>query len=98
MSKIVQACKEGSLLSCRVLPSSSRTEIVELDATAVRIKVTAAPVDGKANKAVTDFLAKKFKLPKSRVKIVKGESGRQKTVLLAGMGTEETKKILRELI
>ena len=98
MSKMVQACKDGSLLTCRVLPSASRTEIAGLDGTAVRIKVTAAPVEGKANKAVADFLAKKFKLPKSRVKIVKGESGRQKTVLLAGLGAEETKKILRELI
>ena len=91
----MQACKDGSLLTCRVLPSSSRTEITELDDTAVRIKVTAAPVEGKANKAVVDFLAKKFKLPKSRVKIVKGESGRQKTVLLAGLEKEEVMRTLR---
>lgn len=95
MSKVVQTCKEGVLLTCRVLPSASRTEISELDDAAVRIKVTAPPVEGKANKAVADFLAKKFKLPKSRVKIVKGESGRRKTVLLAGLGKEEVMRTLR---
>jgi hypothetical protein len=79
-----------------VAPSSSRNEIADVTDDAVRIKVTAPPVEGKANRALAAFLGKTFKIPKSRVKIVKGEAGRQKKVLLAGLEKEEVIKILME--
>ena len=96
MSKAVTDCEEGSLLNCRILPSSSRNAVAEVSDGVVRIKVTSPPLEGKANKTLTAFLAKVFKISKNRVKIVSGESGRQKTIMLAGLNSEEVLKILRE--
>jgi len=62
----------------------------------VRIKITSPPLEGKANKTLTAFLGKTFKISKNRVKIVSGEAARQKTVLLAGLASEEVLKILGE--
>ena len=46
------------------------------------MKITAQPVDGKANKALIEFLSKEFKIPKTSVEIVKGLTGKDKTVIL----------------
>ncbi|MFQ5432621.1 MAG: DUF167 domain-containing protein [Nitrospinota bacterium] len=96
MSGPVQSCEEGSLLDCRVVPSSSRNCIAEVTDDNVRIKITSPPLEGKANKTLTAFLGKMFKISKNRVKIVSGESARKKRVLLAGLTREEALKTLRE--
>ena len=96
MSGPVRSCKEGSLLECRVVPSSSRNRIAEVTDNSVRIKITSPPLEGKANKTLTIFLGKIFKISKSRVKIVRGESAKRKRVLLAGLTREEVLKTLRE--
>ncbi len=92
----LRSSKEGALLTCRVLPSSSRNEIAGVSGTALRIKITAPPVDGKANRAFLAFLAKKLKVPKNRVIILKGTTGRLKEILLVGITAEEIEKILGE--
>jgi len=45
-----------------------------------RIKITAAPVDGEANKKVIELLSQEWKIPKSRIKIVRGKTGRGKII------------------
>jgi len=92
----VLTCKEGSLLDCRVVPSSSRNCIAEVTDSGVRIKITSPPVEGKANRALTAFLGKTFKISKNRVKIVSGEAARRKRVLLTGLTRQEVLKTLRE--
>ena len=66
------------LLSVRVQPKASRDEIIGPHENALKIRITAPPVDGKANTHLIKFLAKTFGVPKSRVEIVSGESGRLK--------------------
>lgn len=66
------------LLSVRVQPKASRDEIIGPHENALKIRITAPPVDGKANTHLIRFLAKTFGVPKSRVEIVSGESGRLK--------------------
>ena len=84
------------MLACRIAPSSSKNAITEVTKEFVRIKVTAPPVEGRANKELADFLAKFFRLPKSRIKIVKGASGKNKRVVLEGMDEGEVKMKLGE--
>ena len=84
------------MLHCRILPSSSRNAVAEVSDAVVRIKITSPPLEGKANKTLTAFLAKVFKISKNRVKIVSGVSARQKTLLLAGLDSEEVLKTLRD--
>lgn len=71
-------------LSVQVTPNASRSEVAGVDAGVLRIRVQAAPVDGKANDALIRFLADALDLPRSAVSIVTGHAGRRKTVDIAG--------------
>ena len=72
------------LLSVRVQPRASCDEIIGPHENALKIRITAPPVDGKANTHLIRFLAKTFGVPKSRVEIVSGESGRLKRLRIQG--------------
>lgn len=69
----------GVTLTLRVQPKASRDELLWQDET-LKLRVTAPPVDGKANLHVRKFLAKQFGVAPSRVTIVGGETGRHKRV------------------
>ncbi len=70
------------LLAVRIQPRASRNEIVgELDG-ALKIRITAPPVDGKANKHLIDFLAGIFRVPKAQVELLSGKTGRDKRFLI----------------
>lgn len=71
----------GILLTVRIVPNSSKNEIVKTE-NGIKVKITAQPVDGKANKALIEFLSKKLKIPKSAIEIVRGETSKEKTLLL----------------
>lgn len=71
-------------LRVRATPNARQSEIIgwEEDPQAgqiLRVRIAAAPVDGEANKALRDFLAKSLGLPKSKVVLEKGSSSRFKT-------------------
>ena len=68
-------------LKIRISPNSSKNEIIKGD-DGVKIKITAQPIEGKANKAVVEFLSKEFKIPKSSIEIVKGTTSKEKTILI----------------
>lgn len=82
---------EGDLLilSVRVQPKASSDEIVgpcadALGGESLKVRITAPPVDGKANAHLEKFLAKVFGVAKSRVSVVAGDNGRQKRVNIHG--------------
>ncbi|HBU06571.1 MAG TPA: YggU family protein [Candidatus Magasanikbacteria bacterium] len=69
------------IIKIKVTPRSSKNEIVETmsDGT-IKIKLKAPPVDGEANKELIKFLSTEWKIPKSKIKIVKGQTSRTKTI------------------
>ena len=70
-------------IKIKVLPGSSRNEIVgEIESGILKIKLTTAPVGGEANKKLIEFLSKKWKIPKSKIKIVRGLTSRNKIIEL----------------
>lgn len=73
--------EEGLIVSLRISPNASKNEIIKTD-DGVKIKITAPPVDGKANKCLVEFLSKLFKIPKSSIEILRGETSKEKTLLL----------------
>jgi uncharacterized protein (TIGR00251 family) len=81
--------KKGAALAIRVTPRASRNEIVEVlsDGT-VRIRLTAPPVEGKANEALVEFLSKVLDIAPSRIEIVAGLTGRVKLVSILDMDAE----------
>ena len=68
-------------LKIRISPNASKNEIIKGE-DGVKIKITAQPIEGKANKAVVEFLSKEFKIPKSYIEIVKGTTSKEKTILI----------------
>ena len=70
-------------ISIMVKPNSRKEEVVAAADGGYTVRVSAPPVDGKANERVVELLAKHFGVPKGRVTIVRGSSGRRKIVEIA---------------
>jgi uncharacterized protein len=82
--------RRGAALAVRVTPRASRNEITEIQSDGtVKIRLTAAPVDGEANKALIAFLADVLGVPPSNLDIVAGMSGKDKLVAVLDMDSEE---------
>lgn len=81
-------------LALRVQPRSRRTEIAGERAGALLVRVTAPPVDGKANDAVRRLIAKRLDVPISRVSVVRGESSRDKLIEVDGVDDAELRRAL----
>lgn len=71
---------EDLILNCRLQPKSAKDEFASLGEGQIKIRITAPPVDGKANKHLVKYLAKQFKVPQDRVTIMSGENSRQKRI------------------
>lgn len=72
------------VLEVRVQPRASRSEIAGRHGDRLRIRLQAPPVDGKANAALVEFVAATFGVPRARVSIEHGLTGRDKRVRIAG--------------
>ena len=64
----------------KVIPRSSQNKVEKISEGEYRVKLTAPPVDGEANKMLVEILAKHFEVPKSLVLIIGGKSTRKKLV------------------
>ena len=87
---------EGMLINIKIVPNSSKNEIVP-EEEFIKIKIMAQPIENKANKALIEFLSKKFKLPKSSIQIVKGELSKEKTLLFKVKDDKKCNLIRSEL-
>lgn len=91
--------KKGSALAVRVTPRASKNKIVEvLSDWTVKIHLAAPPVDGEANEQLVAFLAEVLSVPKSRLEIVAGATGRDKLISVLDMDVATVqKKILAQI-
>ena len=94
MAFTIRDTAQGAQFALRVQPRSSRNAITGVIGDAVKLAITAPPVDGKANQAVVDYLAKLFSVPKSSITILSGESGRNKLIAVRGLTAEQVRKLL----
>jgi len=85
----VKESNGGVVFTVKVVPGSSRTAVCGLLDEMVKIKVSAAPEKGKANKCLLDFLAKQLGVKKNAVKIVSGKSNPVKSVQVLGISVEQ---------
>lgn len=93
--KQIRDIKGGIRISVRLQPRSANNQVVGWQNEALKIKVTAPPVDGEANKALVNYLAKSLGISKSSCKIIAGETSRNKTVEILGINKQEFIKRLR---
>lgn len=77
------------IIKIRIVPNSSKNDII-IEDEFVKVKVTAQPIENKANKALIEYLAKTFKVPKTSIEIVKGETSKDKTLLFNVSEEKET--------
>lgn len=76
---------ESCELNVRVIPNASRDEIVGWHDGALKVKVTAQPESGKANKAVCSLLAKHLQIQKRSVRVVRGATSQTKRLEIVGL-------------
>lgn len=84
----------GVRLRLRIQPRASREEVAGVAGDAIRVRLTAPPVDGAANEALIRFLAARLGVPRSAVELVSGRAGRTKLVAIAGLSVEEAARRL----
>lgn len=93
---MLKETKDGLIAHIKIAPNSKKNEIIN-EGDFTKIKITAQPIDGKANKALIEFLSKNFKIPKTSIKILKGETSKEKTVLFETKDEEKLQKLKETL-
>lgn len=86
-------------LAVQVMPNAKRTEVAGLHGDAVKIRLQAQPIEGKANEALVKFVAEALGLPKSAVSVSHGQTSRRKLLEIAAqsMTLEEIRQALLAL-
>jgi len=88
--------KDGKLtFKVRVVPRSSRSEIVGQHDGALRVRIAAPPVEGAANLALVRLLARALDVSPGAVEIISGKSSRTKTVSIVGSDVASLERLLR---
>jgi uncharacterized protein len=82
----------GVTFSVRVVPRSSRNQIVGVEGGVLKIKLTSPPVEGAANAALIEFIAEWLNVRRSAVSIVSGDKARNKVVRVSGVTREQVLK------
>ncbi len=80
-----EAASGDWILRVHAQPGARRTEVVGLHGDALKVRLQAPPVDGKANDALCRYLAQRCALPLAAVRLRSGLTGRAKQVALAGL-------------
>ena len=85
---------DGVRLRLRIQPRASREEVAGVAGDAIRLRLTAPPVDGAANDALVRFLAARLEVPRSAVELIAGRTGRTKLVEVTGVTPDEAARRL----
>ena len=93
---MIRETEAGLVVRLKIVPNSSKNDIV-IEDEFIKVKVTAQPIENKANKALVEFLSKKFKIPKTNIEILKGDTSKEKTLLFKTLDVNKRKEIILEL-
>ena len=92
----IQNSDLGATFAVRIHPRASRTAITGTLAGALKLAVSAPPIEGRANEALVEFFSGLFRVPRSAVQIATGERGRNKVIRIAGRSASELELLLRD--
>ena len=98
MSLSIKENKNGVVFNLRVQPRSYKNQVVGLYGKALKISLTAPPVDNAANNACRIFLASLLSVPKSSVTILFGHTGRNKQVMVQCPQDSQRRRSIRKMI
>jgi uncharacterized protein len=85
----------GATFAVRIHPRAKRNAITGVLGDALKLSLTAPPVEGRANDACIEFFADLLKLPRSSITIAAGQSSRNKVIRIAGLSAAEVEARLR---
>ena len=80
------------LIKVKIIPNSSKNDIITENGT-IKVKVTAQPIENKANKSLIEVISKKLKVPKTSIEIVRGQTSKEKTLLIKVFDETKLKEI-----
>ncbi|MDX9736690.1 MAG: DUF167 domain-containing protein [Azonexus sp.] len=84
----------GATLSLHVQPGAKKSECAGLHGEALKIRLAAPPVDGKANEALLRFLAQRLAIPRQQISLKSGQASRQKVVEIESVTAERLVALL----
>ncbi|MEY4615792.1 MAG: hypothetical protein RJB66_752 [Pseudomonadota bacterium] len=90
----IRSDKKGCIIDVHAQPQARKNEVVGLHNDRLKVKIKSPPVDGKANECLTEFVAELLNLNRSAVELIKGETSRQKQLLIHGMSPETAEALL----
>lgn len=94
-SRKIRASGDEILFDVHLVPRASRADLAGWDeAGRLRARVTSPPVDGAANDALRDLLAEKLGVPGRDVRLVRGETSRDKSIAVRGISLDHFIRIL----
>jgi len=86
---LIHESPTGVTFAIKVQPRARKNAVVGTLGDALKVSLTAPPVDGKANQACIEFFAKLLKVPHSSVTIAAGQTSRNKVIRIAGLSAKE---------
>ena len=90
----IHESSSGATFAVKVHPRAQKNAITGEVGDALKVSLTAPPVDGKANAACIEFFAKLLKVPRASVTIASGAATRNKVVRVAGLTSEQVRERL----
>jgi uncharacterized protein (TIGR00251 family) len=92
VSTYVSESKDGVIIKVQVQTRASRDEMVGSHGDSLKVRITAPPVAGAANKHLLKFLAKQLKLPQSQLSIKSGATSKNKSICIEGIPAAEVRE------
>jgi uncharacterized protein len=90
----VNETTKGATFAVKVHPRARKNAITGTVGDALKVALTAPPVEGKANRAVIEFFADFFEIPRSSVSIASGETSRNKLIRVSGISAQRVRERL----
>lgn len=87
--------RDGITFNVKVIPRAARNEIVGVEGDAVKVRLNAPPVEGRANEALVKFFAQELGVARAQVEILRGDTSRHKVVRVRGVALAKIKELLK---
>jgi len=88
---VITESKGMVTLTIKIVPRARKNQIAGIEGDALKIRLNAPPVEGKANEALVEFLAKTLGIARAQIEIVAGHTARRKIVRVRGISAREVK-------
>ncbi len=85
----INIADNGVIIAVKLVPNSSFNKIVDYCSEFIRIKISAPPIENKANKELIEFLSDCFKISRSKIKIISGDKSKLKKIFISDVDTND---------